>query len=54
MKKAVLISMKPKNVELVLNRYETLEICKTRPLLETPFKCYIYCTLPKYTALPET
>ena len=44
MKKAVLISMKPKNVELVLNRYETLEICKTRPLLETPFKCYIYCT----------
>ena len=44
MKKAVLISMKPKNVELVLNRYETLEICKTRPLLETPFKCYIYET----------
>ena len=44
MKKAVLISMKPKNVELVLNGYETLEIRKTRPRLETPFKCYIYCT----------
>ena len=44
MKKAVLISMKPKNVELVLNEYETLEIRKTRPRLETPFKCYIYCT----------
>ena len=37
MKKAVLISMKPKNVELVLNEYETLEIRKTRPRLETPF-----------------
>ena len=52
MAKAVLISirpewvekMKPKNVELVLNEYETLEIRKTRPRLETPFKCYIYCT----------
>ena len=44
MKKAVLISMKPKNVELVLNGYETLEIRKTRPRLETPFRCYIYCT----------
>lgn len=44
MKKAVLISMKPKNVKLVLNGDETLEVRKTRPKLETPFKCYIYCT----------
>lgn len=27
---------------------KTIEVRKTRPKLDTPFKCYIYCTLPKY------
>ena len=44
MSKAVLISIRPEWVEKILNREKTLEVRKTRPKLETPFKCYIYCT----------
>lgn len=29
-------------------RRKTIEVRKTKPKLDTPFKCYIYCTLPKY------
>ena len=46
--KAVLISIRPKWVEKIANSEKTIEVRKTRPKLETPFKCYIYCTLPKY------
>ena len=41
MAKAVLISIRPEWVEKIL---KTLEVRKNRPKLETPFKCYIYCT----------
>lgn len=44
MSKAVLISIKPEWCELIMRRKKTLEIRKSRPKLETPFKCYIYCT----------
>uniref|UniRef100_UPI004024AD72 hypothetical protein n=1 Tax=Eubacterium sp. TaxID=142586 RepID=UPI004024AD72 len=27
--------------------YKTIEVRKTMPNLHPPFKCYIYCTLPK-------
>lgn len=43
--KSVLISIKPKYCELIASGKKTVEIRKTRPKLETPFKCYIYCTL---------
>lgn len=48
MSKAVLISIRPKWVEKIANGEKTIEVRKTRPRLDTPFKCYIYCTLPKY------
>ena len=48
MSKAVLISIRPKWVEKFANGKKTIEFLKTKPKLETPFKCYIYCTLPKY------
>ena len=48
MSKAVLISIRPKWCEKIVNGEKTIEVRKTRPKLETPFKCYIYCTLPKY------
>lgn len=48
MSKAVLISIKPKWCEKIVNGNKTIEVRKTRPKLDTPFKCYIYCTLPKY------
>lgn len=42
--KAVLISIQPKWCELIASGKKTVEVRKTRPKLETPFKCYIYCT----------
>lgn len=42
--KAVLISIKPKWCELIASGKKTVEIRKTKPKLETPFKVYIYCT----------
>lgn len=45
--KSVLISIQPKYCELIANGKKTIEVRKTRPKLETPFKCYIYCTKEK-------
>lgn len=44
MSKAVLISIRPKWCQKIVNGEKTIEIRKTRPRLETPFRCYIYCT----------
>lgn len=44
MGKAVLISIRPEWVEKIANGEKTLELRKTEPKLETPFKVYIYCT----------
>lgn len=44
MSKAALISIKPKWCEKIINGDKTIEVRKTRPKLDTPFKCYIYCT----------
>ena len=33
---------------MIANGKKTIELRKSRPKLETPFKCYIYCTLPEY------
>lgn len=48
MSKAVMLSIRPKWCEKIANGEKTIEVRKTRPKLKTPFKCYIYCTLPKY------
>lgn len=47
--KAVLISIQPRWCELIASRRKTIEVRKTRPKMETPFKCYIYCTEGKDT-----
>ena len=44
MAKAVLISIRPEWCEKIANGWKTIEVRKTKPYLETPFKCYIYCT----------
>lgn len=44
MSKAVMISIRPKWCEKICSGEKTNEVRKTRPKLETPFKCYIYCT----------
>lgn len=48
MSKAVLISIRPKWCEKIVNGEKTVEVRKTSPKMKTPFKCYIYCTQPKY------
>lgn len=42
--KSVLISIQPKWCELIASGKKTIEVRKTRPKIETPFKVYIYCT----------
>lgn len=46
--KEVLLSIKPKYCELIASGKKTIEVRKTRPKIETPFKCYIYCTKEFY------
>lgn len=45
--KSVLISIQPRWCELIASGKKTVEVRKTRPKIETPFKCYIYCTNTK-------
>lgn len=45
MSKAVMLSIRPKWCEKIISGEKTVEVRKTRPKLETPFKCYVYCTL---------
>lgn len=42
---AVLISIRPKWCEKIISGEKTIEVRKTRPKMDTPFKCYIYCEL---------
>lgn len=44
MSKAVLISIRQKWCEKIASGEKTIEVRKTRPKLDMPFKCYIYCT----------
>lgn len=44
MSKSILQSIKPQYCELIANGKKTIEVRKTRPKLELPFKVYIYCT----------
>ncbi len=45
--KAVLMSIQPKWCELIASGKKTVEVRKTKPMIETPFKVYIYCTKAK-------
>ncbi len=42
--KAVMLSIQPKWCGLIASGKKDFEIRKTKPKIETPFKCYIYCT----------
>lgn len=46
MSKAVMLSIRPKWCEKIASGKKTIEVRKTKPKLETPFKAYIYCTMP--------
>lgn len=44
MSKAILISIRPQWCQKIASGEKTIEVRKTKPKLDTPFKCYIYCT----------
>lgn len=44
----VLISIQPKWVDKIASGEKTIEVRKTKPNLQTPFKCYIYETQSIY------
>lgn len=46
--KSILISIRPKWCELIASGKKTVEVRKTRPKCDAPFKCYIYCTKEFY------
>lgn len=48
---AVLISIKPKYCDLIANGIKTVEVRKTKPKLETPFKVFIYCSAEDYNKI---
>ena len=50
--KSVLISIQPKWCELIASGKKTVEVRKTRPKIDVPFKCYIYCTQGDALAYP--
>ena len=46
--KSVMLSIQPKWVEKIVTGKKTAEVRKSRPKIETPFKCYIYETKGQY------
>lgn len=51
---AVMASIRPCYCADIANLIKTIEIRKSSPRLETPFKCYIYCTKgPPYLVLAD-
>ena len=42
MSKAVLISIRPQWIQKIMTGQKIVEVRKTRPKMNTPFKCYIY------------
>ena len=46
--KAVMLSIQPKWCELIASGKKTVEVRKTKPKIDVPFKCYIYETKDKH------
>ncbi len=52
--KSILQSIKPQYCELIASGKKTIEVRKTRPKLDAPFKVYIYETKGRYKVFFET
>lgn len=49
--RTIMKSISPKECERIVSGEQTILVSKTRPKIDTPFKCYIYCTMdgvPKF------
>ena len=49
--KSVMLSIQPKWCELIARGEKTIEVRKSRPKIETPFKCYIYMSQGRFKDL---
>ena len=49
--KAILLSIQPRWCGLIASGKKTIEVRKTKPKIETPFKCYIYQSKSKDTLI---
>lgn len=49
--RAVIISIHPKWCEKIASGEKTVELRKTRPKTNLPFKCYVYCTKDGYAGI---
>ena len=43
----VLIAIRPQNCKQIIDLDKTIEVRKSKPKIDTPFKCFIYCTKEK-------
>ena len=51
--KSVLLSIQPKWCKKIFDGEKTIEVRKTRPLIDMPFKVYVYCTKERMTRVPS-
>ena len=51
--KSVLLSIQPKWCKKIFDGEKTIEVRKTRPLIDMPFKVYVYCTKKRMTRVPS-
>ena len=47
--KSILMSIRPEWARKIFDGEKTIEVRKTRPLIDMPFKVYVYCTKQKLT-----
>ena len=51
--KSILMSIRPEWARKIFNGEKTIEVRKTRPLIDMPFKVYVYCTKERMTRVPS-
>lgn len=54
MSKSILLPIHPEWCEKIFRGEKTIEVRKTKPKLQTPFKCYVYCKKSKTPFLLPT
>ena len=51
--KSILMSIRPEWARKIFNGEKTIEVRKTRPLIDMPFKVLVYCTKKRMTRVPS-
>ena len=51
--KSILMSIRPEWCKKIFDGEKTIEVRKTRPLIDMPFKVYVYCTKKRMTRVPS-